>query len=105
MSSHPSSGYTDQRLADDVLRTMDELEIEKPVLVGHSMAGSEMTTLGGQHPDRIAGLVYLDAGDDPGDFSGSNPAYLALFDLLASAMRSPSPTEADQRSFQAMRER
>ncbi|MGA9623608.1 MAG: alpha/beta hydrolase [Bryobacteraceae bacterium] len=104
-SSHPTSGYTDQRLADDVLRALDTLDIRTPVLVGHSMAGSEMTTLGGQHPDRIAGLVYLDAGDDPGDFSGKNPAYLALFDPLAAFMRSPALTDADRRSFQAMRDR
>src|SRR5713101_9781338 len=42
-SSHPETGYTDQRLADDVLRVLDSLKIAKPVLVGHSMAGSEMT--------------------------------------------------------------
>ncbi|MSV28651.1 MAG: alpha/beta hydrolase [Bryobacterales bacterium] len=105
ISSHPTSGYPDQRLADDVLRVIDILDIQAPVLVGHSLAGSEMTTLGGQHPDRVAGLVYLDAGDDPGDFSGKNPAYLALFDPLGSSMRSPAPTEAEKRSFPAMRDR
>jgi pimeloyl-ACP methyl ester carboxylesterase len=104
-SSHPRTGYTDQRLADDVLRVLDTLDIQTPVLVGHSMAGSEMTTIAGQHPDRIAGLVYLDAGDDPGDFSGKNPAYLALFEPLAPFMRLPGPTESDKRSFQAMRDR
>jgi pimeloyl-ACP methyl ester carboxylesterase len=61
-SSHPESGYDDQHLADDVLRVLDELNIFKPVLVGHSLAGSEMTTLGSRHSDRLAGLVYLDAG-------------------------------------------
>jgi pimeloyl-ACP methyl ester carboxylesterase len=103
-SSHPAIGYTDQRLADDVLRALDLLEIDRAVLVGHSMAGSELTTIGGQHPERVAGLVYLDAGDDPGDFSGKNPSYRALFAPLASAMRLPGPTDADKRSFQALRE-
>jgi non-heme chloroperoxidase len=104
-SSHPESGYTDQRLADDVLRVLDSLDIRLPVLVGHSMAGSEMTTLGSQHSDRLAGLVYLDAGDDPGDFSGKNPAYLALFEKLPSSVRPALPSEADKKSFQAFRAR
>jgi pimeloyl-ACP methyl ester carboxylesterase len=104
-SNHPQSGYDDQRLADDVLRVLDAIKISRPVLVGHSMAGSEMTTLGSQHSDRLAGLVYLDAGDDPGDFSGKNPAYLALFDKLSTSLRPAPPTEADRKSFQAMLER
>lgn len=103
-SSHPESGYTDQRLADDVLAVLDSLKIVKPVLVGHSMAGSEMTTLGVQHSDRLAGLVYLDAGDDPGDFSGKNPAYRTLFDKLPT-MPPPPSSEADKKSFQAYRDR
>jgi len=104
-SSRPSSGYDDQRLADDVLRVLDAINIRTPVLVGHSMAGSEMTTLGSQHSDRLAGLVYLDAGDDPGDFSGKNPAYLALFERVMPLMRPAPPTEQDRKSFQAMRDR
>ena len=104
-SSHPESGYNDQRLADDVLRVLDLLNIRAPVLVGHSMAGSEMTTLGAQHSDRLAGLVYLDAGDDPADFPGKNPAYMALFDKLLPLLRPNPPTEADRKSFQAMRDR
>lgn len=103
-SSHPESGYTDQRLADDVLQVLDSLKIARPVLVGHSMAGSEMTTLGVQHSDRLAGLVYLDAGDDPGNFPGKNPAYMALFDKLSN-FAPPPASEADKKSFQAYRER
>jgi len=102
VSSRPESGYTDQRLADDVLQVLDSLKIVAPVLVGHSMAGSELTTLGVQHSDRLAGLVYLDAGDDPGDFSGKNPAYRALFEKLP-AMKPPPPSAADKKSFQAYR--
>jgi pimeloyl-ACP methyl ester carboxylesterase len=56
-SSQPASGYDDQRLAGDVLRALDALGIRSAVLVGHSMAGSELTTLATQHPDRVSGLV------------------------------------------------
>jgi pimeloyl-ACP methyl ester carboxylesterase len=68
-SSRPSSGYDDQRLADDVFQVIEREHLQAPVLVGHSMSGGEMTTLGRQHSNRLGGLVYLDAlcdlEDDP----------------------------------------
>jgi pimeloyl-ACP methyl ester carboxylesterase len=105
-SSQPASGYDDQRLADDVLKVLDSLRIPSPVLVGHSMAGGELTTLGNQHPDRLAGLVYLDALGDPRDWPGSDPAYMELFKNLPAAMRTPPPpSEEESRSFSAYRAR
>jgi pimeloyl-ACP methyl ester carboxylesterase len=62
-----------------------------------------MTTLGSQHSERIAGLVYLDAGDDPGDYPG-DPAYRALFDQLPTSVTRPARASTDDRkSFQAYR--
>jgi non-heme chloroperoxidase len=63
-STHASSGYDVQRLAQDVLNVLDSLKIASPVLAGHSYAGKEMTVLG-ERSDRIAGLVYMDALSDP----------------------------------------
>lgn len=68
MSDHPDSGYGEQRLADDVLAVLDSLKISAPILMGHSMAGEEMTRLAAEHSNRLAGLVYLDAAADPTDF-------------------------------------
>jgi pimeloyl-ACP methyl ester carboxylesterase len=76
LSSHPESGYTDQRRADDVFQVIEALKIDRPVLVGHSMAGSELTTVGVRHSDRLSGLVYLEAGADPKDFPWSDAEYL-----------------------------
>jgi pimeloyl-ACP methyl ester carboxylesterase len=90
-SSQPASGYDDQRLADDVVQVLDSLGIAAPVLVGHSMAGGEMTTIARQHPNRVSGLVYLDALGDPRDWSGSDPAYMALAGKLPAPMRTPPP--------------
>ncbi len=86
-STHPDSGYGQQRLADDVLQVLDVLKIVAPVLAGHSMSGEELTTLGDEHSDRLAGLVYLDATSDPTDYPGNSAAYMALFDKLPAAMR------------------
>jgi pimeloyl-ACP methyl ester carboxylesterase len=61
-SSAPMSGYSADRLADDVLAVLDSLHLTKPVLIGHSIAGEELSSIGSRHPERVAGLVYLDAG-------------------------------------------
>jgi len=63
-SSKPMTGYTAHSLANDVLRVLDALKIEKPVLVGHSVAGEEMSSIGARHSERIRGLIYLDAAWD-----------------------------------------
>jgi non-heme chloroperoxidase len=63
-SSAPAVGgsaYSADRLGDDVLAVLDALKIERPVLVGHSIAGEELSSVATRHPERVAGLVYLDA--------------------------------------------
>jgi pimeloyl-ACP methyl ester carboxylesterase len=60
----PATGgnYSADRLGDDVIAVLDKLKLESPVLVGHSIAGQELSSVGSRHPERVAGLVYLDAG-------------------------------------------
>ncbi|HEX3893726.1 MAG TPA: alpha/beta hydrolase [Terracidiphilus sp.] len=58
----PMNGnYTADRLGDDVLSVMQALQIERPVLVGHSLAGEELSSIGSRFPIKVSGLVYLDA--------------------------------------------
>jgi len=61
-SSAPASGYGADRLGDDVLAVIDALKISKPVLAGHSLGGEELSSIGSRYPERVAGLIYLDAG-------------------------------------------
>ena len=61
-SSAPATGYAADRLGDDVLAVLDALKIAKPVLVGHSLGGEELSSIGSRHPERVTGLIYLDAG-------------------------------------------
>lgn len=56
------ANYTADRLADDVLAVLDQLKLVRPVLVGHSIAGEELSSIGVRAPEKVAGLVYLDAG-------------------------------------------
>jgi hypothetical protein len=39
---------------------MQALRIERPVLVEHSLAGEELSSIGSRFPTKISGLVYLD---------------------------------------------
>jgi non-heme chloroperoxidase len=64
-SSKPFPGegnYAADRLGDDVLAVMDALKLDRPVLAGHSLAGEELSSIGSRHPEKVAGLIYLDAG-------------------------------------------
>jgi non-heme chloroperoxidase len=64
-SSAPVLGtdtYSADRLGDDVLAVLDALKLDRSVLVGHSIAGEELSSIATRHPERVAGLIYLDAG-------------------------------------------
>ncbi|MGB6984880.1 MAG: alpha/beta hydrolase [Candidatus Aquilonibacter sp.] len=64
-SSKPAptvANYSTDRLGDDVLAVMNALAIEKPVLIGHSIGGEELSDIGTRYPQKVAGLIYLDAG-------------------------------------------
>jgi non-heme chloroperoxidase len=64
-SDHPATGYDPQRRADDILDVITALRMQKPILIGNSCGGAILHALGAQHPDRIGGLLYLDAAEDP----------------------------------------
>jgi len=57
-----SVNYLVDRLGDDVLAVLDFLNLNRPILVGHSIAGEELSSVGSRRPEKVAGLIYLDAG-------------------------------------------
>lgn len=63
-SSRPPVGFGAQRLSADVVAVIDALHLDRPVLVGHSIAGEELSYIAARDGNRIAGLVYLDAAYD-----------------------------------------
>jgi non-heme chloroperoxidase len=70
-SSVPASGYEADRLGDDVIAVLDALKLDKPILVGESIGGEELSSVGSRHPERVAGLVYLDAAFSYAYYDGS----------------------------------
>lgn len=104
LSSKPERGYSVPELAEDIWRVIESCKISKPMVVGHSMAGSELSFLGQKHSRELSGLVYLDANGDPMDWPWSNEEYRRL--VMKSMKGSPGPpkrTAADNLSVDAFR--
>jgi non-heme chloroperoxidase len=64
-SDRPAGGYELQRAADDLLAVIDALKMDKPILAANSCGGWTVTLLAVQHPERVGGLAYLEAADNP----------------------------------------
>ena len=63
-SDMPDTGYDVSTLAKDIEQFLDKLSVEQVILVGHSLAGDEMTHFAASHPMRVMKLVYLDSALD-----------------------------------------
>lgn len=60
-SDPPKNGdYSLSGMAADIGAVVEQLNLGKIVLVGHSMGGGVALAYAGAHPDRVAGLLLLD---------------------------------------------
>ena len=98
-STRPASGYSEQRLAEDVRQVLDSLHLAAPVLAGHSMGGSELAVFACMYPHRAAGLILMDSAIiDPA--KDESQLYDELRDKLPDAMvPQKPPTLADDKSI------
>ena len=60
-SDKPAHGYTNAAYAHLVVSLLDSLGIASAVLVGHSMGGAIAAEVALTYPDRVRGLVLIDA--------------------------------------------
>ncbi|WP_323674950.1 alpha/beta hydrolase [Halorubellus sp. PRR65] len=56
----PESGYAPADRVADLVGVLDALDLENPVLYGHSMGGSTVAKTAAEHPERVAGVVTED---------------------------------------------
>jgi pimeloyl-ACP methyl ester carboxylesterase len=80
-SSKAATGYTTAIRVDDMRQFFEALKIPRAHLIGHSLAGDEMTLFASRYPALVGKLVYLDAAYDR---SGS--LELGLTDPTSSAL-------------------
>jgi len=61
---HPEAAYDYDDHVRDLECVLDHLEIDRVVLVAHSLGGRASMLFGGRHPERIAGLVIVDSAPE-----------------------------------------
>lgn len=87
-------------LGEDVLAVIRALRLKKPVLVGHSIAGAELSSVATLDPKSIAGVVYLEAAYPYAFDNGKGPTMKEFLEIQG--LQPPTPGESDLTSFSAL---
>ncbi|MEO8217043.1 MAG: alpha/beta hydrolase [Acidobacteriota bacterium] len=83
--------YSVSAVSGDIGAVADALGIRRFVLVGHSYGGAIVGAYAAAHPDRIAGLVFVDSA---GDLRGTAEAGAAKFDAALRSAKGDAVIEA-----------
>jgi len=101
-SSQSPSGYDLATRIADLRAVLDSLRLTRVALVGHSIAGDELTAFAGAYPERVSHLVYLDAAYDHSAV-GQLIALSPPVPMLAADSASPVAVQAYLRRVWGMR--
>ena len=63
-SAKPEDAYAPSAFAGDAIAVLDAFGVDRAIVVGHSMGGFHATVLAATHPERVSGLVIVDAGPE-----------------------------------------
>jgi non-heme chloroperoxidase len=99
-SSFSASEQGSDHLGEDVLAVINALKLNRPVLVGHSIAGAELSAVATSHPERVAGLVYLEAGYPYAFDNGKGPTMKEFQETRGP--KPPTPGDSDLANFSAL---
>ena len=80
-SDKPRQDYTMEGFADDLAWLCQQLQIARPVVVGHSMGGVVALVLAAQYPELVRAIVMVDGGTR--GLTEPEPAWLARLRGLA----------------------
>jgi non-heme chloroperoxidase len=64
VSEQTTTGYNPKVMTADILTILDNLHIDKIILIGHSIAGQELSRFAATYADRVEKIIYLDAAYD-----------------------------------------
>ncbi len=63
-SEQTTNGYGIDTLSKDILAVTKAMNFGKVILIGHSIAGDEITKFASTYPDKVDKIIYLDAAHD-----------------------------------------
>ncbi|GHO48435.1 alpha/beta fold hydrolase [Ktedonospora formicarum] len=61
-SDKPSTGYSVPQHARDLLALLDALQLDRPIIVGHSLGALIALYFAAHYPEKLSKLVLIDAG-------------------------------------------
>jgi non-heme chloroperoxidase len=97
-SDKPETGYDTGTLVEDLRLFLEARKIRQVILVGHSLAGDEMTRFAAKYPASVIKLVYLDAAYDRSQLSES-----LILSQLADVFALVAPSRRDLASMDSYR--
>jgi pimeloyl-ACP methyl ester carboxylesterase len=98
-SDKPEEGYSIPLHAEDLSELIDELGLERPILVGHSLGAMIALYFAAHYPDKLSKLVLVDAGAPlPWRTPEEQPAW-----LTASINRLGTPVPSYQEYIQRLK--
>jgi pimeloyl-ACP methyl ester carboxylesterase len=101
-SKYSGTDYAADRLGDDVIAVLDFLKLNPAIVIAHSLGGEELSSIATRHPERVRGLVYLEAAYWYAFDNGKVPD---RSEYRLNPPRPPAPTEADTASYSALARR
>ena len=60
LSDAPNHGYSPQHHAEDAAALIQAINLDRPIVIGHSMGGASATALAAQHPALVRAIVVED---------------------------------------------
>ncbi len=76
-SDKPEDGYSIPIHAADLAALIDELGLNRPIIIGHSLGALVALYFAAHHPDKLSKLILLDAGTPlPWNTPAEQPAWL-----------------------------
>jgi len=90
-SEQTTNGYGIDTLSMDILSVTKALNLDKVILIGHSIAGDEISKFASSYPDKVEKIIYLDAAYDRTNLMATIMPYMPAF---------PNLTAKDSSSFE-----
>lgn len=94
-SEQTKHGYKVDTLAMDILSVIKSLQLEKVILIGHSIAGDEISKFASTYPNELDKVVYLDAAYDRTNLMQLLGPFMNLF---------PVPNSTDSLSLKNLKD-